>query len=252
MIRSRQQFGFTLVEILISLGILGVIMVSTFNFINSSVAVSSSANSNNELIREGQIGQQVVAARFKEACHVFPGGTTLTLATSGFERKNYFTNTFVWTVNTDPFVAMILPPAPGTASDQYRFMAYFAVPRNEWTGVGRATGRNNPGADSRNDLNTWLIIQYTRLLPSASTIPCADKPTQAGFADAIIGGGSEILLDYVDIPANRNELFQVNANSIDYDIRLEKTSAGGNVVRVGGSGAESSLRGRVFPVNLGL
>lgn len=252
MSRSRRTFGFTLVEILISLGILGVIMVSTFNFIDSSVAVSSSANSNNELVREGQIGQQVLTARFKEACYVFPGGTALTLAASGFERENYFTSTFIWTVNTDPFVAMILPPSPGEAADQYRFMAYYAVPRNEWTGVGRATGRNNPGADSRNDLNTWMIIEYTRVLTSPATIPCADKPTQAGFAAAITGGGSDILLDYVDIPANRNELFQVNANSIDYDLRLEKTSAGGNVVRVGGSGTESSLRGRVFPVNLGL
>jgi prepilin-type N-terminal cleavage/methylation domain-containing protein len=248
--RMKIRAGFTLVEILVSLGILGIVMVSTFNFINSSVAVSSSANSNNELIREGQIGQQVLAARFKEACHVFPGGTALTLAATGFERRNFFTSSFTWTVNTDPFVALILPPEDDRPATEYRFIAYYAIPRNEWTSV--ATLGNNPGADARNDPNTWLIVQYIKRFTSATTIACANKPAQTGFAAAITAGGSDILLDYVDIPVNRNELFQVNANSIDYDIRLEKTSAAGNVVRIGGPGSDSSLRGRVFPINLGL
>lgn len=247
---KRKKSGFTLIEVLVSLGILGVIMVSTFNFIDSSVAVSSSANSSNELIREGQIAQQVLTARFKEACYVFPGTSALTLAASGFQRENNFTSSWLWTVNTDPFVAMILPPDPRNPADGYRFMAYYAVPRNRWTSA--ATGGNNPGVDVRNDNSTWLIIQYLRYLPQSAPITCDVIRLQSGFAAAITGGSSDILLDYVDIPANRNSLFQVGTNFIDYDIRLRKTNANGNVVRVGGPGTDSSLNSRVFPANLGI
>lgn len=245
-----RRAGFTLLEVLLSLSLLGVIMVSTFNFIDSTTTVASGNNSSNELVREGQIGQQVISARIKEACYLFPEPQNLVLTVAGWTSENFFTNSQIWTVNTDPFVAMILPPAPGSPATTYRFVAYYAIPRSEY--IARATGANDPGADARNDANTWVIVQYKAEFTAATDTLCRDMPSAAGFDADIRGEVASLLLDYVDIPANRNELFRVGANFVDYDIRLEKTGAGGVVSRVGGPGSQSALNGRIYPENLGL
>lgn len=225
-------------------------MVSTFNFIDSTTTVASGNNSSNELVREGQIGQQVISARIKEACYLFTATDVVTLTAAGWTSRNFFTTSQVWTTNTDPFIAMILPPAQGSPTTVYRFMAYYAIPRSEYT--ARATGANNPGVDTRNDANTWVIMQYEAEFTTAANTRCRDMPNATGFNADISGEVASLLLDYVDIPANRDELFQVGTNFIDYDIRLEKTGAGGVVSRVGGPGSESALNGRVYPENLGL
>ena len=235
--------GFTLLEIIVSLALLGTIMVTTFSFINTSSSASSSSNSNNELVREGQIAQQVLAARVKEACYIFPNTTNIALGAGGWSKRNFFSGSMFWIIGADPFIALLLPPEAGaTASAPYRFFAYFAMSRNEY--VSRATGGNNPGADALNDANTWVLLQFqAEVVPTVANSTCAAISTQSSFNTLIASSidDADLLLDYVDIPANRNELFKVNPNYVDYDIRLRKTSAGGSVIRIGGPGAQSSL-----------
>jgi prepilin-type N-terminal cleavage/methylation domain-containing protein len=252
--------GFTLVELLISLALLGIVMVTLFQTMGGTIQASNSTNASNDLLREGQIAQQILTARFREACYVFPAGATLSLAASGYSTKNAFGSPDTdWNINTHPIVAMVLPPDPNDPTPEFRFIAYYAIPRSQYTvpsPLGAAPS-NNPGQDAANDSTTWMIMEYRKNLgfPPGTTTPCSAMPTSIN----IKGQSGKLLLDYVQIASPITSLFSVGGTGpdggaawIQYDLRLQKDTRSGNIVRVGGTGTNSNLSGRVFPINLGL
>jgi prepilin-type N-terminal cleavage/methylation domain-containing protein len=253
-----KRAGFTLLELLLSLAMLGIIMVTLFQSFGTTIQVSNSGNASNELVREGQIAQQLLTARFREACYVFPGGTTLSLAASGYTTQNAFPSPSTsWTINSHPMVAMVLPPDLNdpVSTSNFRFFAYYAIPRSQYTNA--AAPSINPGKDSANDSTTWMLMEYRIGLPftSGTTTPCNAMATAAN----IQGLAGNLLLDYVQIANPITSLFTVGGSGrgggaawIQYDLRLQKDTRTGNIVRVGGSGANSNLSGKVYPQNLGL
>jgi prepilin-type N-terminal cleavage/methylation domain-containing protein len=246
--------GFTLVEALLSLLLLGIISVALFQTLGTSIGSSNSINASNDLLREGQIAQQVITARIKESCYVYPAGQILTLAASGWSTQNAFGSGSVWTINTHPIVAMIMPP--NLSNTNYQFLAYYAIPRSQY--VNNATGANNPGLDVRNDTTTWMIMEYRIGLGTGAGQTCQAISTGA----AVSGGDASLLVDYVSPTSPITGLFTVDPNPdangprwVDYNLQLQRTTLLGNsvtTVRVGANSANSNLRGRIYPQNRGV
>lgn len=262
--------GFTLIEVLVSLSILGVIITVLFQTIGSTTAISNSTNSSNDLIREGQIAQQVLNARIKEACYIYKAGDIITLAASGLTTKNDFSapKGYDWKINTHPMIAMILPPAPNDSDDvnqvKWRFFAYYAIPRSQYisqytTGVANAA---NPGADSMNDTSVWMLMEYRRGIDvsSATDFPskkCADLATNSKFAYKSLAGN--ILTDYILPVSTSTDFLAVGGTAsgggalyVKYNLRFQQTTRAGNVISVGGGSSGTTLTAKVYPVNLGL
>jgi prepilin-type N-terminal cleavage/methylation domain-containing protein len=250
--------GFTLVELLISLAMLGVISVALFQTLGTSIQSTGALNASNDLLKEGQIAQQVLYARLKEACHLYPSGTNLSLGlvTNDATNNSWNATPQQWTVNTHPIVAMILPPPAVAESDGtttgrfFRFYAYYAMTREDFIATTTIPSSAKPTGDVRNDPTAWVIMQYRVNLTFApgTTTPCATMATTA----TITGGVSSLLVDYV-APANPiTGLFSVGANWVDYNLQLEQRTVSGNTIRVGQSAGNSNLRGRIYPQNLNL
>ena len=248
--------GFTLIETLVALAILGVLLVALLQTISGTAQVSTSANSGNELLREGQIAQQILSSRFKEACYVYPSGTTITMGTGSTTENTLGTATNNWVVNTDPIVAMILPPNARdidvNAGAFYRFFAYYAVKRSSFLAMGAVSSSDKPSADANNDNSVWVIMEFRTNLtafPSGGTARCS---TMAAINFTGSGSKGRMLIDYVS-PANPvNSLFTVSATAVSYNLQLQRQTQQGNVIRVGQDPASSNLRGVIYPINLGL
>lgn len=164
--------GFTLVELLIGLFLTGLILVFIGSLITSSAQDTSRISSNADVIKDGQIAQQLITGRLSEAIYVWPGTSSSFLLSSGVTTKNTVgIPGQQWRVNTDPFVAMVLPPT-GTASYNttgtitnctasttdgcYRFFAYYAMKRSN---LSILASTEKPKSDPIND-NQWVLMEY--------------------------------------------------------------------------------------------
>lgn len=189
--QSYYQSGFTMIEILVAMGVFAVI-ISIIGSITVSVNKSSrSLDARNRLTQEGQTAQRLLMGRISEAIYVYPADTTINLAgtTGGITTKNTINNKDqIWQVNKDPFIAMILPPeAPtydagsnipnncvksstlggsSTTEGCYRFYAFYAVKRSDLTKSGLERS-SIPPQDTLNE-DAWVLMQYTANLFNAA------------------------------------------------------------------------------------
>jgi prepilin-type N-terminal cleavage/methylation domain-containing protein len=268
--------GFTLLELLISMVLLGTISAALFSTLGNTVQVTNAVNASNDLLREGQMAQQVLSSAFKEACYVFPANRVLKLsAEGGYSRRNSFltVNKSEWTVNTHPILGIIVPPratpdlnnlAPdpdAAASDakqapdeNYLFVAYYAIRRSQYT--QNAADSINPGRDLRNDGTSWVLMEYRKRLQP----PTLGRPTLCSDFGAaqinLTGGHANLLLDYIAPVSPSTDLFNAvggnatqGAVSISYALKLKRLMPDGSVARVGEG---TNLSGNVYPFNLGL
>jgi len=195
---NRQQ-GFTLIELLISIFIAGILLVMVGTLITSSAGDSTRINLNADIIKEGQIAQQLITGRLGEAIYVWwPTGTGLSnilLASSGSTTKNTVNgnNTWQWTVASatatpaNVFLAMVLPPrapdydasnnitnctssvAGSTTSDGcYRFFAYYPVLRSVLVADATLAASEKPKSDPQNG-NQWVLMEYRANLYDGTT-----------------------------------------------------------------------------------
>lgn len=180
-----------------------------------SLRASGEINARNELISEGQIAQQLIASRLQSAFYIYPAGRTLQLTTGGSTTPNTVRAGAGqnWTVGTDPFMAMIMPPrATGQCPDSdggagnpdacFVFYAYYPIVRSTFI----ASNPNiSPPADAAN-ANVWLLMEYRANLldgvnrsnqldspPSATTV----SANAAGVHPTIRGRSGQMLVDYV-------------------------------------------------------
>lgn len=259
--KSVRIAGLTLIEILVSLSLLGVIMAALFQTMGSTVALSNTTTSSNDLIREGQIAQQVLNARFKEACYVYPTGETIKMTSIGFTTKNGIG--WDWVVNTDPIVAFILPPEPGVANlNQYRFQAYYAIPRSQY--VNEASNNANPGKDAVNDSSVWMLMEYRKVVDISGAAyntgrKCAQLAVNSTFKTDLQSASGRLLTDYITPVTTSTSLMSVGGTAagggaafIEYNLRLQQTTRAGNIISVGGGSSGTNLTAKVYPVNLGL
>jgi prepilin-type N-terminal cleavage/methylation domain-containing protein len=253
----NRKAGFSLVELLVALGVLGIICTMVLQSVASSAQFSGTLNTSNELLREGQITVQLISNRVKEACYLHPNDTELSLVNTGFTATNPFntSNQSRWVIGKHPMVAMLLPPEPD--SSDYRFFAYYAIPRSQY--VNNATGAGNPGKDARNDSSVWMLMEYRSNIPNVPAgTPCSSIPALATYADSIRGKSGNLLLDYVSPDDASSTLFTVgpintltdSAQWIQYNLRLQRQSTNGGLVVVGSNAG--LLREKLYPHNLGL
>lgn len=181
----RKTQGFTLVELLIGLFLMGLILVFVGSLINSSAQDTNRITSNADVIKDGQIAQQLIAGRLSEAIYVWLPGSpaNINMTGTGVTTVNTVGGTGQqWRVNTDPFVAMVLPPrsptydaaginitnctsldpSAGTSAGCYRFFAYYPMLRSALTSSSLAQ-TEKPKADPANN-NQWVLMEYRAML----------------------------------------------------------------------------------------
>ncbi|MFC5847075.1 PilW family protein [Deinococcus petrolearius] len=196
----RRGAGFTLLELLISMALIGIILAALFSFFSQSSNVSAQSSSRAELQQEVLNAQQLIAGKLKEAWYIYPSGTTMTLGGSNNTnntRRNPLApaaSSQTWTTGTQPILAMILPPTTAGTTN-YRFYAYYPVLRSVWiaaTGGTSAPTSSNPGSDTLNDSSTWILAEYRATVTVASPVAFpATPPTPPTTGDA------NLLVDYI-------------------------------------------------------
>ena len=217
--------GFTLVEMLLSIAILGVLMLAFTQVFGGSLRASSEVNARNELVSEGQVAQQLITSRLQNAFHIYSGVGTdpnpMTLAAQNSLSRNTIRGGVNWVPNADPFVAMLLPPtrlgtcpAAGVAgnvdtSPCFTFYAYYAMRRDIFVGL---VPRSAPDPDP-NNANVWVLLEYSAMVRDGVTrnsllTNCPAGNAQGGltacppvpgtpFGAAYTGQVARMLVDYV-------------------------------------------------------
>lgn len=218
----RTMAGFTLLEMLIGLAILGVIMIAFFRIVGSTIDSSNELGQRNDLIQDGQVAQQIITAKIQEACFVYPDGQVINLG-SGYTRQRTVGTgapSSNWTVGTDPILAMLLKPNSRDATNPTlnRFVAYYPVLRSAWTASAAAS--QNPGVDPGN-ANNWVLIQLEAAVPAATwtgTTCASNAATVAGWITTSAAQG-RLLVDNVQpldsTSTNYASMFTTNTNVVN-------------------------------------
>ncbi len=258
----RKSRGLTLLEVLIAMAILGILLLAFTQLFTGSLRASSEVNARNELLYEGQIAQQLIAARLQQAAYIYPNGTTLQLTNSGTTTKNTVRSGAGqnWIMGTDPFIAMLLPPEQsggvcqtGNLEFCFSFFAYYPMRRGTFVSSSISSA-NKPDPNPTNE-DMWLLMEYRANVVDGvdrSSSSLLSPPTSLTSFNAFIKSKSSgrILVDYVqpsnDAPAYT--MFNVNEAEkwIDFELRLLQNRSGKALV-VPGTG--SSLDVRVYPRN---
>lgn len=208
-----RQAGLSLIELLVALGILGLILGLLFDFFSRGGQVSTQTSVRAELQQDILNAQQLISGRLREAWYVYPPGQTLSLGNTptsapAFRRNPLVSpDSAVWTTGTQPILALIVPPlASGVCPPEsattaqkasgapfcYRFFAYYPVRRATWlsSAVG-STGQpsaSHPGFDPDNG-EVWVLAEYRKTLYGFA--PGDPKPLSVSNGDA------NLLADYL-------------------------------------------------------
>lgn len=177
--------GFTLLELLVALGLVGIVMAAVLTLNLRTSNATSALQVRSDLTSETQIAQNYIAGKLRNAVYIYPYQSSaavgfFALASSGYSTFNpnssptaragfNGTGNYNWRFGSgdgnDPFIAFIVPPqatansidvgdctaaTTDTARAQscYAFYAYYAVPRSLLvSGGGSGTGSTPTGAN---------------------------------------------------------------------------------------------------------
>lgn len=270
MSKTRRNQGFTLVEMLVSMVILGILMLAFTQVFGGSLKAAGQINGRNELVTEGQVAQQLIAARLQSAAYVYPAGTTMQLSSSGLTSKNTVgpSSGQNWKVGTDPILAMVLPPkATGTCNNStdvnkdacFTFYAYYPYKRGSLTSSGLAEApTENPANDDQ-----WVLMQYKSYIYDGITrSSLSTTPPSAWSYTSILSGGSpnirsqpaNVLVDYLQpaTSAPTYTMFAIDATSATKSVTLNLRflqMRGTKALRVPAATGSAPLSTRVYPRN---
>lgn len=211
--RAQYRGGFTLIEILVALALLGVVLGLLVSFFTQSTRTSSQVTTRAEMQEDILITQQIIAARLREAWAVLPPGTIVDFG-SGALRRNPAAGNIngSWEIGAHPLLALILPPdAPqlsctATIRDGcYRFFAYYPVKRSTWVAGTSPDSTQNPGPDPDNG-DTWVLAEYTDYYDTPPLLSNLRPPTDT------TGSQVNLLADYV-APGIPTSAFTTAANA---------------------------------------
>jgi prepilin-type N-terminal cleavage/methylation domain-containing protein len=223
----KREHGFTLIEVLVALAVMGVIALAYTQTFANTLQLSSDANGKSTLLLEAQMAQQVMASRLQQACYVYPATTPLQFVTSSdWSTKNTISgaNDQNWTVGTHPVLAMILPPLGGTT--QYRFFAYYAMTRAAY--VANAPALYAMDAEAANDSQTWVLMEYRANFTTAGltgTTVLADTSYRATSAGVGTSTG-RLLVDRVQPTATTYTMFSYGTNTATIQLVMLQTIGG--------------------------
>lgn len=281
----KTAHGFTLIEMLIGMAILGILMLAFTQVFGGSLRASAEINSRNELISEAQIAQQLIASRLQSAYYVYPPATTLQMTSSGGLAKNTVrpngVQNWTWTVGTDPILAMIVPPrilgfcpTTGSTSDDkdacFTFYAYYPVLRSALISLNPNSA---PDADPQNE-DTWILMEYRANLldgitrSATATTDCTGAKTGQGHLScppnlatiltnpstvrpSIKSQTGRMLIDYVQplsLTAPYDRMFVIDTANrfVDVNVRLLQNRVGKELSVPTGN---APLSTRIYPRN---
>lgn len=192
--------GMTLPELLIGIMITAFILIGTAYLTTSTARNATRLSANAELVREGQMAQQIIAGRISEAIYIWaPGSTTdiqLSSTSSAITTQNTLTgrNTPVWPIGRNSYfedqtkgtprplqiLAMVLPPIKPTYDANGDISNCKDV---ESSFQGSDTTRNN--ASERTD-GCYRFFAYYPIRRSTivnSPLSAHEKPQSDSFND---------------------------------------------------------------------
>jgi prepilin-type N-terminal cleavage/methylation domain-containing protein len=202
-----RRSGFTLLEVLISMGILGIILTAVMGGIQSGNTTLGIAVSKSDLLEEIRNAGQIMSDEMAKASYIYPPGTTLNLGTDYKVRQPGATATVggtVWKtgVVATPMLAMILPPITSgtctTTDTQFcsTFVAYYPVLRSEVEEKLKVNGLPVLQVTSWTS-SLWTLYEFRCSLRfkelDATAVPPTDLTVTANCGTASMS----MLLDYV-------------------------------------------------------
>lgn len=197
----RKLQGFTLLELLIGMALLGIILSVLVSLFGQSAQTSTQSGVRAELQQEVLNSQQLVVSRLKQAWYVYPPTTAAFSLSTTLLTKNPITRNQSWNIRTDPIVVMILPPTPFStpAVTNYTVYAYLAVLRSDWTSGITKNSVNDPGPDSVNDDSSWVLAEFKANLPSSFNPPSYSTGTAPTGIPALSFSNlsPQLLTDYI-------------------------------------------------------
>lgn len=222
---QAHQSGFTLVELLISLGILSLLLTAVVSVNIGTSRSAAGLQARNALQPELQLTQNYMASKLAQASYVFQPGAYIQMTSTGNTTKNYAngpTGNYSWQVGTDPIIAFIVPPktvtpggcvagaaaTPSTASTYcYAFYAFYAMNRTNY--LAAVSGADDPGANSANDATASVLMEYRGYYSAIASYGGNSYSTAA--VDIPTGNRGRLLMDFV-APSNATfPLFSTNA-----------------------------------------
>lgn len=230
--KNQSDSGFTLLELLVGMAIMGIVLTALVNYFSQSSRLAAQSSSRAEMQQEILNAQQLIAGKLKEAWYIYPAGSTIKMTDSELTQRpsGNSANANVWTVGTDPILAMIIPPkdltvscgttAPASQEGCYRFLSYFPVKRSLWVKKTGADSWRNPGPDDPNG-DTWILAEYRGTMSttfSAGTYPPTTPPTVPA------SNTPNILSDYV-APTVETTGYTTTANTYTMFSLLSATGA---------------------------
>ena len=219
------QNGFTLVELLISLGILGLLLAAVVSVNIGTSRSAAGLQARNDLQPELQLTQNYMASKLAQASYIFQPGANIQMTSTGDTTKNYAngpTGNYNWVVGTDPIIAFIVPPktvtaggcvagaaaTPSTASTYcYAFYAFYTMNRANY--LAAVTGADDPGTNVANDATAAVLMEYRGYYSSIASYGGSSYSTSA--IDIPTGNRGRLLMDFVAPSSATFPLFSTNA-----------------------------------------
>lgn len=273
--RRAAEQGFTLVELLISLALLGIVLTAVVS-INIGTSQSAAAlQVRNDLTPELQIAQSYMAGKLGQAAYVFPVGANIQM-TAAANTAVSPSGSSNFKVGTDPVLAFVLPPkivattsatkcsavAATLKSDYcYMFYAFYAMKRSNY--ISAVSGADDSGANPANDSTAWVLMEYRGAYSDLNASYLATGFSQF-LTEIPTGNRGRLLMDYlVPYPTTSTlPLFSTNvtqtppgsqqAGVATVTMNLAASQlVGSQTVRVPTSSATAFTTVTVYPRNVG-
>lgn len=244
----QRTSGFTLVELLIGLGIMGVLTVAFLQFFTASVTITQRFDTRNELLSDGQTAQQLVSSRVQEAWYIYPTSTPA-FSLSGIPNVQGWavghpSGAGTWKIGTDAILAFLVPPSsvgglctptaatPVTAGC-YEFYAYYPVKRAAYVTGTTSTYSNRLLSDGENG-GAWVLMQLVGYVaPTAIASGSAQPPTltTSWLNGNLQGARVDLVSDYLSSNTSTGLPFRIDATStnpdrVEIELRLARTYKG--------------------------
>jgi len=198
----KKNSGFTLVETLLSLAVLGILLSFVVQTVVSEIKYTTSTVTQASLVDDVRVAGQMIADQVGKAVYVFSPGTSISLSNTGNGwTKTASDGSTTWNVADadNPFIAFIEPPkvrAPSslcapTSTNSFSnlttptrdacltFVAYYVLIRSDV--VTNATGANNPGPDLPANNSKRMIYEYRVTLPYGRLVNEAQLPNSSAY-----------------------------------------------------------------------